>query len=124
MYSCAYFKSENDTLEEAQENKINHIIKKLYLKPNMKVLEIGSGWGGICFDIARKSQCEVLGITLSKNQLEYSRKKAKELKLDNQVSFELSDYREIKGKFDRILNVGMLEHVHPKYYSLFFKKIS
>ena len=124
LYSCAYFKSENDTLEEAQENKINHIIKKLYLKPNMKVLEIGSGWGGICFDIARKSQCEVLGITLSKNQLEYSRKKAKELKLDNQVSFELSDYREIKGKFDRILNVGMLEHVHPKYYSLFFKKIS
>jgi len=123
LYSCAYFKSEKENLEDAQENKINHIIKKLYLKPNMKVLEIGSGWGGICFDIARKTQCEVLGITLSKNQLQQSRKKAKELKLDNQVSFELCDYREVKGKFDRILNVGMLEHVHPKYYNTFFKKI-
>ena len=124
LYSCAYFKSDNESLEDAQENKINHLIKKLHLKPNMKVLEIGSGWGGICFDIARKSQCEVLGITLSKNQLEYSRKKAKELKLDNQVSFELCDYREIKGKFDRVLNVGMLEHVHPKYYKIFFEKLS
>ena len=124
LYSCAYFKSNEESLEQAQENKINHIIKKLHLKPNMKILEIGSGWGGICFDIARKSQCEVVGITLSKNQLEYSKKRAKELKLDNQVSFELSDYREMKGKFDRILNVGMLEHVHPKYYNVFFKKIN
>ena len=124
LYSCAYFKSDNDSLEEAQENKIDHLIKKLHLKPNMKLLEIGSGWGGICFDIARKSQCEVLGITLSKNQLDYSRRKAKELKLDNQVNFELLDYREVKGKFDRILNVGMLEHVHPKYYDVFFKKIA
>ena len=123
LYSCAYFKSNEESLEQAQENKINHIIKKLHLKPNMKVLEIGSGWGGICFDIARKSQCEVVGITLSKNQLEYSKKRAKELKLDNQVSFELCDYREMKGKFDRILNVGMLEHVHPKYYNVFFKKL-
>jgi len=123
LYSCAYFKSDNESLEDAQENKINHIIKKLNLKPNMKILEIGSGWGGICFDIARKSQCEVLGITLSKNQFEYSKKKAKELKLDNQVNFELCDYREVKGKFDRILNVGMLEHVHPKYYEIFFKRI-
>tara|TARA_B100001123_G_C15290664_1_gene1017319 strand:+ start:176 stop:1372 length:1197 start_codon:yes stop_codon:yes gene_type:complete len=124
LYSCAYFKSDNESLEDAQENKINHLIKKLYLKPNLKVLEIGSGWGGLCFDIARKSQCEVVGITLSQNQLEQSRKKAKELKLDNQVSFELCDYREMKGKFDRIINVGMLEHVHPKYYDTFFKKIS
>ena len=92
----------------------------LGLKPNIKILEIGSGWGGICFEIARQSECEVLGVTLSKNQLEYSRKKAKELKLDNQVTFELCDYREIKGKFDRVLNVGMLEHVHPNYYSTFF----
>ena len=124
LYSCAYFKSDNESLEDAQENKINHIIKKLNLKPNMKVLEIGSGWGGICFDIARKSQCEVLGITLSENQLKYSLQKAKELKLDNQVNFQLCDYREVKGKFDRILNVGMLEHVHPKYYDTFFKRIS
>ena len=123
LYSCAYFHSDSESLEQAQENKINHLIKKLYLKPNMKILEIGSGWGGISLDIARKSQCEVLGITLSENQLEYSRKKAKELKLENQVSFELMDYREVKGKFDRILSVGMLEHVHAKYYDVFFKKI-
>ena len=124
LYSCAYFKSNNETIEEAQENKINHLIKKLHLKPNMKVLEIGSGWGGISFDIARKSQCEVTGITLSQNQLKESRKKAKELKLDNQVNFEICDYREMKGKFDRIVNVGMLEHVHPRYYDTVFKKIS
>ena len=124
LYSCAYFHSDQETLEEAQENKINHLIKKLHLKPNMKILEIGSGWGGICIDIARKSQCEVLGITLSENQLKYSREKAKEFKLENQVNFELMDYREAKGKFDRVLNVGMLEHVHPKYYSTFFKKLS
>jgi len=124
LYSCAYFKSDNESLENAQENKINHLIKKLNLKPNQKILEIGSGWGGLCFDIARKSQCEVVGITLSKNQLKQSREKAKELKLDNQVSFELCDYREMKGQFDRIINVGMLEHVHPRYYNTFFKKIS
>tara|TARA_B100002051_G_scaffold270465_1_gene303450 strand:- start:800 stop:1996 length:1197 start_codon:yes stop_codon:yes gene_type:complete len=124
LYSCAYFKTGNESIEEAQDNKLKHIIKKLHLKPNMKVLEIGSGWGGICFEIARQSKCEVVGITLSKNQLEYSKEKAKELKLDNQVSFELCDYREVKKKFDRILNVGMLEHVHPKYYNIFFKKIS
>jgi len=124
LYSCAYFKSDKESLEQAQENKINHLIKKLYLKPNMKIIEIGSGYGGICFDIARKTQCEVTGITLSENQLNYSKQKAKELKLDNQVNFQLCDYREVKGKFDRILNVGMLEHVHPKYYDAFFKKIS
>ena len=124
LYSCAYFKSDKETLEEAQQNKIDHIIKKLAIKPNMRVLEIGSGWGGICFEIARQTKCEVLGITLSQSQLEYSRKKARELKLDNQVSFELCDYREVKGKFDRVLNVGMLEHVHPKYYNTFFKRIS
>ena len=124
LYSCAYFKSDTDTLEEAQQNKIDHIIKKLAIKPNMRVLEIGSGWGGICFEIARQAKCEVLGITLSESQLAYSRKKARELKLDNQVSFELCDYREVKGKFNRVLNVGMLEHVHPKYYNTFFKRIS
>ena len=124
LYSCAYFKSNSDTLEEAQQNKIDHIIKKLAIKPNMRVLEIGSGWGGICFEIARQTNCEVLGITLSQSQFEYCIKKARELKLDNQVSFELCDYREVKGKFDRVLNVGMLEHVHPKYYKTFFKRIS
>ena len=85
QYSCAYFINENDDLETAQSNKINHIIKKLNLKPNQRVLDIGSGWGSLAIEIAKQSQCEVVGITLSENQLEYSKKKVKELKLENQI---------------------------------------
>ena len=111
QYSCAYFKNDNDTLETAQENKIKHIIKKLNLKPNQKVLDIGSGWGTLAIEIAKQSKCEVLGITLSENQLQYSLDKVRELNLENQVSFKLLDYRELNEKFDRIVSVGMFEHV-------------
>ena len=124
QYSCAYWKSSNETLEEAQQNKINHIIKKLDLKPNQKVLDIGCGWGSMCFEIAKQSECEVTGVTLSKNQYEYCKKKSKELKLDNQCHFELLDYRQLKGKFHRVVSVGMLEHVGRKFYKTFFKKIN
>ena len=124
QYSCAYFSSENESLEDAQQNKINHIIKKLNLRPGQKVLDIGSGWGGMAFEIARQSQCEVTGISLSKNQINYCKKKAKELKLDNQVHFELSDYREIKGKFQRIVSVGAFEHFGKKFYKTFFKRLN
>ena len=88
QYSCAYFKNENDTLETAQENKIDHIIKKLHIQPNQKVLDIGSGWGTLAIDIAKKTKASVTGITLSENQLKYSQEKAKELNLDNQVEFK------------------------------------
>ena len=81
QYSCAYFKNENDTLETAQNNKIQHIIKKLNIKPNQKVLDIGCGWGSLAVDIARSANCEVTGITLSENQLKYCKQKAKELNL-------------------------------------------
>ena len=124
QYSCAYFKNENDTLETAQNNKIDHIIKKLNLKPNQRVLDIGSGWGSLAIEIAKKSQCEVVGITLSENQLKYSKKKAKEMNLENQVQFRLIDYREINEKFDRVVSVGMFEHVGRKFYNKYFKKIS
>ena len=124
QYSCAYFLSENDTLEEAQQNKINHIIKKLDLRPNQKVLDIGCGWGGMAFEIARQSQCEVTGISLSENQINYCKKKAKELKLDNQVSFELCDYRAVNKKFQRIVSVGAFEHFGKKFYKTFFKKVN
>ena len=124
QYSCAYWKSPNETLEEAQQNKINHIIKKLNLKPGQNVLDIGCGWGSMCFEIAKQSECEVTGITLSKNQYEYCVKKTKELKLDNQCHFELIDYRKIKGKFNRIVSVGFLEHVGRKFYKTFFKKLN
>jgi len=123
QYSCAYFKSDNDSLEKAQNNKIEHIIKKLNLKDNQKILDIGSGWGTLAIEIAQKTQCEVLGITLSQNQLEYSNKKAKELNLENQVQFKLLDYRELDEKFDRIVSVGMFEHVGRKFYKKFFNKI-
>ena len=124
QYSCAYFKNENDSLETAQQNKIEHIIKKLNLKPNEKVLDIGSGWGTLAIEIAQKSKCEVLGITLSENQLEYSTKKAKELNLENQVRFKLMDYRELDEKFDKIVSVGMFEHVGRKFYKKYFNTVS
>jgi cyclopropane-fatty-acyl-phospholipid synthase len=124
QYSCGYWKSEDETLEDAQQNKINHIIKKLDLRPGQTVLDIGSGWGSMCFEIAKQSKCQVTGYTLSKNQYDYCIKKAKELKLDNQCHFELSDYRKIKGTFNRIVSVGMLEHVGRKFYKIFFKKIN
>jgi len=124
QYSCAYWKSSSETLEDAQQNKINHIIKKLNLQTGQKVLDIGCGWGSMCFEIAKQSECEVTGVTLSKNQFEYCIKKAKELKLDNQCHFELLDYRQLKGKFHRIVSVGMLEHVGRKFYKTFFSKIN
>ena len=124
QYSCGYFKNDNDSLETAQNNKIEHIIKKLNLKSNQKILDIGSGWGTLAIEIAQKTQCEVLGITLSKNQLEYSNNKAKELNVENQVQFKLLDYRELDEKFDRIVSVGMFEHVGRKFYKKYFNKIS
>ena len=124
QYSCAYFKNESDSLETAQNNKIQHIIKKLNIKPNQKVLDIGSGWGSLAIDIAKNMNCEVLGITLSKNQLDYSNKKVKEMNLGNQVKFRLMDYRQLNEKFDRIVSVGMFEHVGRKFYKRFFKQIN
>ena len=123
QYSCAYFTKNNESLEEAQQNKINHIIKKLNLKPGHKVLDIGCGWGGMAFEIAQQSQCEVTGISLSENQIKYCKEKAKELNLDNQVRFELLDYRSVNSKFDRIVSVGAFEHFGKKFYKTFFKKV-
>jgi len=123
QYSCAYFKNENDSLETAQNNKIQHIIKKLNIKPNQKILDIGCGWGSLAMDIAKSAQCEVTGITLSENQFNYCVKKAKELNLENQLTFKLMDYRELNEKFDRIVSVGMFEHVGRKFYNKFFKQI-
>ncbi len=124
LYSCAYWKDETKTLEEAQKNKINHIVKKLDIKQGQKVLEVGCGWGGMAFEIAKQKGCEVKGISLSKNQISYCKNKSKELGLDNQVSFELSDYREINGQYDRIYSVGMFEHVGKKFYKAFFESMN
>jgi len=123
QYSCAYFKNKNDSLEDAQNNKINHIIKKLDIKPNQKILDIGCGWGSLAIDIAKNTECEVTGITLSEKQLNYCKKKIKEQNLENQVNFKLMDYRELNEKFDRVVSVGMFEHVGRKFYNKFFKQI-
>ena len=124
QYSCGYWKNDTKNLEEAQQNKINHIIKKLNIREGQKILEVGCGWGGMVFEIAKQKKCEVTGISLSKNQIEYCKNKAKELGLDNLVQFELIDYRKIKGKFDRIYSVGMFEHVGKKFYNAFFKSMN
>ena len=124
LYSCAYWKEDTKTLEDAQQNKIDHIIKKLDIKKGQKILEVGCGWGGMAFEIAKQKGCEVTGISLSKNQINYCKAKAKELGLDNQVSFELADYREIKGEYDRIFSVGMFEHVGKKFYKIFFESMN
>ena len=124
QYSCAYFKNENDKLEDAQTNKIDHIIKKLNINSNQKVLDIGSGWGTLAIDIAKKTKASVTGITLSENQLKYSNNKVKEMNLGNQVEFKLMDYRDINEKFDRIVSVGMFEHVGRKFYKSYFNTVS
>ena len=123
QYSCGYFENENDTLEMAQNNKIQHVIKKLNIQPNQKVLDIGCGWGSLAFDIANSTGCEVTGITLSKNQFDYCINKSKELNLENQITFKLIDYRQLDEKFDRIVSIGMFEHVGRKFYKKFFKQI-
>ena len=123
QYSCAYFKNENDSLETAQNNKINHIIKKLNIKPGHRILDIGSGWGSLAIDIAKNVDCEVTGITLSENQYNYSLKKIKDLNLEKKVFFKLIDYRQLNDQFDRVVSVGMFEHVGRKFYTKFFDQI-
>jgi cyclopropane-fatty-acyl-phospholipid synthase len=124
QYSCGYFKSETDTLEQAQINKIKHIAKKLDLRPNQKVLDIGCGWGYLAIEIAQQYKCHVTGVTLSENQYKFAKNKVKELNLSSQVDIKLADYREIKEKYDRIVSVGMFEHVGRKFYNSFFQKLS
>ena len=123
QYSCAYFKNDSDTLEQAQSNKIHHIIKKLNIQPNQKVLDVGSGWGTLALAIAKETNASVTGITLSENQFEYSQNKAKEMNLSNQVNFKLIDYRQLNEKFDRIVSVGMFEHVGRNFYRTYFNKV-
>tara|TARA_Y100000590_G_scaffold219205_1_gene248300 strand:+ start:4903 stop:6108 length:1206 start_codon:yes stop_codon:yes gene_type:complete len=124
QYSCAMFKDINETLEQAQTNKLLHIVKKLNIKPGQRVLDIGCGWGGLSRYIAKEVGCEVHGISLASNQIDYCKNKARETKLDNLLSYELCDYREVKGTWDRIVNVGFFEHVSPKFYNVFFKNIN
>ncbi|MHA1536771.1 MAG: class I SAM-dependent methyltransferase [Alphaproteobacteria bacterium] len=123
QYSCAYFESVADSLETAQANKKRHIAGKLLLEPGMKVLDIGSGWGGMALYLAQIADVEVLGVTLSEEQLKISQARAEAAGLAGRVSFELIDYREVDKTFDRIVSVGMFEHVGAGNYGEFFDKV-
>lgn len=123
QYSCAYFPSPGMTLEDAQEAKKRHIAAKLLLRDGQRVLDVGSGWGGTALTLARLADVEVLGITLSEEQLNVARRRAAEAGLEHRVRFELMDYRHLHGRFDRIVSVGMFEHVGPPHYRAFFRQM-
>jgi cyclopropane-fatty-acyl-phospholipid synthase len=123
QYSCAYFADPDMTLEEAQIAKKRHIAAKLLLKPGMKVLDIGSGWGGLAFTLAETAGVDVTGLTLSREQLAVCNERARALGLADRVRFHLRDYREETGTYDRIVSVGMFEHVGVNHYSTFFAKL-
>ena len=122
-YSCGYFRTPDDTLEEAQVNKLRHIAAKLDLKPGQKVLDIGSGWGSMAIYLAEACDVEVLGVTLSTEQHQLATQRAAERGLSDRVKFELRDYRDVTEKFDRIVSVGMFEHVGLKNIPEFFQKV-
>lgn len=120
QYSCAYFADPSMTLEAAQTAKKAHIAAKLDLKPGLSVLDIGCGWGGMALSLARMADVHVTGITLSVEQLRVARERAAAEGLQDRVRFELIDYREMEGRFDRIVSVGMFEHVGREHFSDYF----
>jgi cyclopropane-fatty-acyl-phospholipid synthase len=123
QYSCGYFATFRDSLEEAQANKKKRVAAKLLLEPGMRVLDIGSGFGGLAIELARVFDIEVVGVTLSEEQWRVSQNRAKDAGLDSKVTFKLLDYREEDGRYDRIVSVGMFEHVGQSHYGEFFRKI-
>jgi len=122
QYSCAYFTDPANSLEQAQQDKLAHIAAKLAIEPGMRVLDIGCGWGGMALYLNRKLGAEVTGVTLSEEQLKVARARAAEAGVADKVRFELIDYRHVTGQFDRIVSVGMFEHVGPPNYRTFFRK--
>lgn len=122
QYSCAYFERPDMTLEEAQEAKKRHIAAKLHMKPGQAVLDIGSGWGGLGLYLARHFEASVLGVTLSTEQHMVSTQRAQTGNLEHLAHFELRDYRDLQERFDRIVSVGMFEHVGVNHFATFFDK--
>ncbi|NNM78222.1 class I SAM-dependent methyltransferase [Sphingomonas sp. ID1715] len=122
QYSCAYFTDPANSLEQAQADKKAHIAAKLALRSGQTVLDIGCGWGGMALYLNRVADVDVLGITLSEEQLKVARRRAEEAGVADRVRFELIDYRDVTGRFDRIVSVGMFEHVGPPHYRTFFRK--
>lgn len=123
QYSCAYFQKPDMTLEEAQSAKKLHIARKLRMTPGMRVLDIGCGWGGMGLTLAREFGAEVVGVTLSEEQHTIANSRAEAAGLSDKVQFKLMDYRDVQGTFDRIVSVGMFEHVGVPHYNQYFRTI-
>ncbi|OPJ57543.1 SAM-dependent methyltransferase [Clostridium chromiireducens] len=125
-YSCGYFRSNDESLYNAQMNKIHHILKKLNLKDGMSLLDVGCGWGSLLIEAAKEYKVHGLGITLSEEQFKRFKERIKEEKLENLLEVKLMDYRDLskcEKLFDRVVSVGMLEHVGRDNYDLFMKNI-
>ena len=123
QYSCAYFHNPNIGLDQAQKDKKEHIIKKLSINENMNVLDIGCGWGGMAIEIAKQTGAKVKGITLSENQFKTASERAQKEGISDRVSFALQDYRNETDQYDRIVSVGMFEHVGVRYFGTYLKKV-
>ena len=124
QYSCAYFETDDGSLEDAQLAKKRHLAAKLDIKPGMKVLDIGSGWGGLGLYIAEICSAEVTGVTLSEEQYKLSNERAEQRGVSDRVQFLLKDYRHLDTRFDRIVSVGMFEHVGVGHFKEFFTKVN
>ena len=120
QYSCGYFPTGDETLEEAQQLKMRHLAAKLRVEDGQRILDIGCGWGGLAIYLASIADVEVTGVTLSEEQLKFARRRAAERGVDDRVKFELRDYRHVTETFDRVISVGMLEHVGANHLGEYF----
>jgi len=122
QYSCAYFETPDQCLDDAQLAKKHHLAAKLLVRPGNTVLDIGSGWGGLALYLAETCRARMIGITLSQGQFASARGRAAEKELGDRTEFRLQDYRDVTGRFDRIVSVGMFEHVGVGCYDAYFRK--
>jgi len=125
VYSCAYFRNETDSLDTAQEQKLDHILGKLMLRPDERFLDIGCGWGALILHAAKKYGARATGVTLSRNQYEFASKRIRDEGLEGRCEVHLQDYRDVPGEgvFDKIASVGMFEHVGLRHLKAYFEKI-
>lgn len=124
QYSCAYFSSWDQELKEAQENKLDMICRKLRLQPKDRFLDIGCGWGGLLCHAVKNYQVQGHGVTLSRKQFDFAREKVGKLGLEEQITIEMRDYRELTGQYDKIASIGMYEHIGLANYNTYFNKLN
>src|SRR5260370_12806111 len=124
IYSCGYYENGDETLDEAQEKKIDHILSKIRLQRGQTLLDIGCGWGALVIGAAQRFQAGCVGITLSEKQYEFARQRVKDANLSDFVEIRLQDYRDVTGSFDRITSVGMFEHVGLSNLEGYFSNVN